>query len=284
MKYLIVSADDLGITKSVNEGIVKAYKDGIVTSLNLLPSGEALENGLDLIKKAGIDEAGVHLALTETVPLSKPGEIPTIAAKDGRFPKNRNDLLLKLVTGRVNLDEVYVEFKRQLDRSKMAGVRLTNLSGHEHIHMMPQILKIFVALSKEYGIPAIRYPRREAFLAPLGLKKIYRSLMLSFFEKGMADTLRTSGIVYTDNFGGFLDSGSMGMESLIGVLRSLKEGVTELVFHPGFIGPEVLGRYRFHLKCEEELSALTSPAARRVIEDSGIKLISYREFLTMKKA
>lgn len=277
-----MSADDLGLTKSVNEGIVRAHKEGIVTSFNLVPSGEAFEDAVGLLKSIKIEEAGAHLALTETASLSDPAGISTLIAKDGRFPAGRNDFFIKLFRRQVDLDQIYAELNSQLDRVEKTGIRVTNLSGHEHIHMLPQLLSIFVRLAKEHKIPSIRCLRQEKLIPPLSLKKIYKSLVVMFFEKEMRRMMDDSVVLYTDNFAGFLDSGSLKEDILVEMLKSLKEGVTELVCHPGFLGPEVVDRYRFHLDCEQELFSLTSPRVIKAVKDNKIQLISYRDFLKMK--
>ena len=80
MKYLIVTADDLGLARSINEGIAMAYRDGIVKSISAIPTGEAFEDALRIVKDLGLKEIGAHLALTETEPL----------LSSSRFHKNHN--------------------------------------------------------------------------------------------------------------------------------------------------------------------------------------------------
>ena len=280
MKKLIVAADDFGLTKSVNEGIVKAHKEGIVTCLNFLPSGDAFEDALRLAKEIGLKEAGAHLALTETSPSANPSKIPTLVADGNRFYKGHGQFLRKLLFGKIDLDQVYIELKSQLDRVEGSGVRITNLSSHEHIHMMPEILDIFVKLAKEYDIPAIRYPHGDYSSSPYSLRKIYKRTILSCLAGSMTRTMRASGIISPDHFLGFLDSGKLTEDIVLGMLGFLAEGTTELVCHPGFLGPEVLDRYAFHKNCEAELFALTSRRVKKLINERGIKLVSYGEFIS----
>jgi predicted glycoside hydrolase/deacetylase ChbG (UPF0249 family) len=64
------------------------------------------------------------------------------------------------------------------------------------------------------------------------------------------------------------------------IVPGVEEGSTELVCHPGFIGPEVLDRYTFHRNAEAELFALTSPRVRKLLEENQIKLATYKEILS----
>lgn len=283
MKYLIVSADDFGLSRSINEGIVKAYKDGIVTSLNFMPAGRAFASALDLARDIELQEGGAHLTLTETSPVIEPGRIPTLVTGDGSFRKSYLQFFLKAFIDKIDRDEIYLELKAQIDRLKNAGIRITSLSGHEHIQMMPDILDIFIKLAKEYDIPSIRYPHGERLILPLGLKKLYRKLVLFCLEKSVRSILDESGIVYTENFLGFLDSGNLREETIVDMLISLKDGSTELVCHPGYLSPEVVDRCIFHLGCETELAALTSRNVKNLIKDKDIKLVTYGEFISTEK-
>ena len=279
MKQLIVSADDLGLAKSTNEGILLGWKDGVVTNINLMPSGLAADDALGLLKYNKVPEIGVHLALTETTPLTNPRLIRSLIEKSGSFPASHSKLLSRLLSGRIDLEHIKTEFRSQIDRAAESGARITNVSSHEHIHMIPVILRIFVDIAKEYKVPYIRLLRRENISPPLSLRKLYRSAVVSGFEGIMKMGLRKSGLLSTDNFLGFLDSGTLNENILIGMVKNLKEGVTELVAHPGFLGPEIMDNYRFHANCEEELFALTSPKVKRLIAERGIKLVSFGDLL-----
>jgi len=279
MKQLIVSADDLGLTRSTNEGILLAWKEGIVTNINFIPSGSAADDAIGLLKYNKVPEIGVHLALTETTPLTNPRLIGSLREKNGRFPASHSNFLGRLLSGKIDIEHIKTEFRSQMDRAAQSGARITNISSHEHIHMIPVVLKVFIEIAKEYKIPYIRMLKIEKVNPPLSLRKLYRFAIVSCFEGIMKMGLRKSGLRYADNFMGFLDSGSLNENILIGMVKNLKEGVTELVAHPGFLGPEILDNYRFHINCEEELYALTSPKVKRLITESGIKLVSYGDLL-----
>ncbi|MFH1190307.1 MAG: ChbG/HpnK family deacetylase [Candidatus Omnitrophota bacterium] len=279
MKRLIVAADDLGLTKSVNEGIARSYEEGIVTSLNLLPSGEAFSGALSLAGEIGLDEAGAHLALTETSAVTEASRIPSLVDSSGRFYKGHADFLLKYISGAIRADEIYVEWKAQLERARDSGIRITNLSSHEHIHMLPELFDILIKLAKEYDIPAVRFPHADRSRSRWGIKSISKRLALSLFEGNMAKTIRASGMLAPDHFLGFLDSGNITEAVLLDILSNLEDGTTELVCHPGFLAPEVLERYRFHRNSEAELFALTSRRVKKSAAENNVSLISYSEFL-----
>jgi len=275
MKQLIVTADDFGLTESINKGIEKAYGEGIVSYLNFMPAGEAFEDALEFTKRVRLDEMGAHLSLTQNKPLTDPAKIPTLVAKDGRFHRNYGNFLANFFLGRIDTGEIRLELKNQLDALGRADVLITSLSSHEHIHMVPDILDIFIKLAKECKIPYVRCLRSESLIPPVTMKKLYKNFALSLFVRNMEYILKESGMDFTDNFLGFLDSGNLQESILLKMLGSLKDGTTELVCHPGFAGPEVLDRCVFHANCETELSALTGRNVKALIRDGEIRLIKY---------
>ena len=275
MKKLIVTADDFGLTHSINEGILMAVREGIVTNINLIATGDAANEAISIIKYDKIPEIGVHLALTETRPVTSLRLIASLVDESGAFPGTRIGFLRKLFSGRIDIEHVKIELKSQIDKAAHSGARITNLSSHEHLHMIPEIFKVVTDLAKEYGVNYIRVLKKEAIIPPFSLKKIFRSAVVKYFHPGMEKLLKRSALSAADHFLGFLDSGAIGEDVLLRMLQGVNEGVTELVMHPGFLDPVVLHCYRFHINCEEELYALTSPRVKRVIAANGIKLSKY---------
>lgn len=275
MKRLIVSADDFGLTHSINEGILRSAAEGIVTNINLIPTGPAADDAIAVIKYDKIPEIGVHLALTETSPAASVRLIKSLVDPNGMFPRSRIDFLKKLFSGRIDLEHVKTEFRSQMDKASQSGALVTNLSSHEHLHMIPGIFAIIADVARECGIRYLRVLRREPMAPPVSPKKIFRSAVVSYFSPGMDRMLKKSGLAAADNFLGFLDSGAVREDVLLRMIRGIGEGVTELVTHPGFLDPEVFDRYRFHTNCEEELYALTDPKVKKAIADNGITLCKY---------
>ncbi len=272
MKYLIVTADDLGLTKSINEGIAKACREGIVTSVSVIPTGEAFADALKVIKDLGLKGIGAHLALTETKPL----------LKSSKFYINHYPLFKDIIFKKIDLEEIRKELKAQLELLKDSGANITHINSHEHMHMIPEILEILISLAKEFNIPALRYPRGDRPVRPFKIRDLYKKSVLSYFSGRNAGAFNSCGLLYTDHFFGVLDAGRLDIDKVKTIIENLKEGVTELVTHPGFLSPEVLDRYSWHTGGEAELFALTDDRIKNLIKKNDIKLISYEDFLALK--
>ncbi|EFK96407.1 YdjC-like protein, partial [sediment metagenome] len=275
VKSLIVSADDFGIAKGINEGIAIACKEGIVTNINVMPSGDEFYDSLARLKDIAPSEIGAHLALTGTAPLADPGKVSSLLDKGGHLHKNYGSFFINFISGRIKREEIYVELKTQMDRLKSVGIPVTNLSSHEHIHLHPDILEIFIAIAEDYNIPAIRYIHRDVMACPVGFKKLYKKAVLAFFGIGHGNMIKKSGLKHTDILIGLLDSGNLEEETLLKMLKAMPEGTAELVAHPGLLSPEVLNRCVFHARCETDLASLISGRVKKLIGDKGIQLIKF---------
>lgn len=277
MKRLIITADDFGLTKSINDGIMRSVNDGIVTSISMISAGEAFNDAVSLLHQHKISSVGAHLALTEVSPVLARTSTSSIVTASGKFYRHYINLLPRVFFHLASKREMYAELKAQIERILKTGIRIDHISSHEHIHIFPGLLEIFIHLSREFNIPSIRYPHKEAANVRTSTNSIYKTAILSYLGHHMLTKLSKSGLKHTDHFSGLINSGKLQEDALINIIRSLKDGTTELVCHPGKLGPEIESRYPFHKNCELELKALTNPEAREVINENAIKLISYSE-------
>ena len=273
MKYLIVTADDLGLARSVNDGIVQACREGIVTAVSVIPTGEAFPDALKKIKELPFKDTGAHLSLSETKPIR-----PTT-----KFCKDHNEFFLNFLLGRMTLNNIYLELKAQMEVLRKSGLKITHINSHGHIHMLPRILSIFIRIAKDYNVQAIRFPRLDRPVGRMAIREKYRKTALDHFTPELKRVLRNSPLKYTDNFFGLLDAGRLNIDRIKGILKMSGPGVTELVTHPGFLGPEVLERYPWHIGGETELFALTDKRIKNAVAANGIKLITYEEFIALRK-
>ena len=84
-RQLVVNADDFGISRGVNRGIVEAHRQGIVTSASLMPNLPSAEDALTRATTCPGLGLGLHLTLTAGAPLQSPHTVPTLVDADGQF-------------------------------------------------------------------------------------------------------------------------------------------------------------------------------------------------------
>ncbi len=252
MRRLIINADDFGFTRDVNEGIVHAHREGVLTSTTLMANGEAFDDAVRLAKETPTLDIGAHLVLVQ-------GN----SVLDGRpLPESPRQLLGVLAKRGLN---VYAELKAQIEKIRAAGLSISHLDSHKHTHLVPSVFKAVVKLAGEFGITWVRLPldttvRLGKPLTAAG-NRYYRKLT------------RGTSVRFTDHFLGFQLTGSLTEESMARALNRLQEGVTEFMCHPGYLGDE-LKQARTRLKESRlvELEALTSPRIRAIIAEKQIQL------------
>lgn len=262
MRQLVVNADDFGFTRDVNRGIVEAHRRGILTATTLMATGAAFDDAVGLARENPALDIGVHLVLV--------GEPP--------FPISVAQLMREMLLGHIR---IYEELRAQVRRVRDAGLEPTHLDTHKHTHLLPPVLDAVVRLSEEYKIPWVRrpfdFPLTPATRPAIGWAKQATSQALGVVRSRFARVLARHGCRSTDHFAGFQMTGRYNAAELSQLIRTLPEGSTEFMCHPGICGDELRGAHtRLKESRERELRALTSPEVRAALAESGVELVSYR--------
>ena len=265
MKTLLVNADDFGFTRDVNSGIVEAHTRGILTATTLMANGGAFDDAVRLAAENPALDVGCHLVLVggASIATGKP------------FPLTVGRLLTAIMLGRI---DPYAELKAQIERIVDAGVRPVHMDTHKHTHLFPPVLDAVACLSREFGIRWIRRP----FDFPMergGLPLSKRLLSKAFgvVRPRLERVLRTHGCRSTDHFAGFSLTGRFTAQDVVELIRSLPEGSTEFMVHPGHCTEELRSaRTRLKESRAAELEALVAPEVRSALDQYGVRLSGYR--------
>ena len=151
---IIINADDFGLNGHCSRAIAEAFEKGLITDTTMMATGEYFDEAVSLAAEKGFsDKIGIHLNLTEGVPLT--GEIrhcPRFVL-DGRFHKG-HDRTQPLT--RAEADAVYRELSAQARRMEDAGIRITHADSHHHVHTGEHIAPIALRVCREHGIDKMR--------------------------------------------------------------------------------------------------------------------------------
>jgi predicted glycoside hydrolase/deacetylase ChbG (UPF0249 family) len=260
LKYLIPNADDFGYTRDVNEGIIHAHRQGILTATTLMATGAAFDHAVALARENPTLDVGVHLVL-----VGSEGFAPTVL-----------ELIQQIARRRIR---IYDELAAQVRKVQNAGIRPTHLDTHKHTHLLPPVLSAVARIACEFQIPWVRRP----FDLPLHggnvpWQRQAISKTLGFARAGFHRVLTRYGCRTTDHFAGFQLTGHYDAAELARLIRHLPEGVTEFMCHPGFCTQELqAARTRLKESRRRELDALTSAVVRKALEESNITLARYAD-------
>ena len=113
---VIFHGDDFGLTSGINQGIIRAFKHGLLTSTSLMAVGEATEEAMGLaLENPGLD-VGIHLVLADEPPLLMPTALSTVISSDGLLP-SRNRILAAILSRKLDYGQVEAEWSAQVERA-----------------------------------------------------------------------------------------------------------------------------------------------------------------------
>jgi predicted glycoside hydrolase/deacetylase ChbG (UPF0249 family) len=260
VRKLVVNADDFGFTRDVNQGIVEAHLNGILTAATIMSVGAAFDDAVRLARQHPTLDIGVHLVLV--------GQPP--------FPITLAQLTRAVALGRIRIhDELSAQVRRVMD----AGLQPSHLDTHKHTHLLPPVLEAVARISEEFKIPWVRRPF-DFPLQPGGVswKKRAVSRALGTVRSRFERVLTRHGCRSTDHFAGFQITGKFNAADVAALIRSLPEGSTEFMCHPGILTAELRAAHtRLKESRQEELRALTAPEVRDALRESGVELVTYRD-------
>jgi predicted glycoside hydrolase/deacetylase ChbG (UPF0249 family) len=213
------------------------------------------------------------------------GSVPSlIGAADGEFRTSFSSFAAHVLARRIDADQVAAEAEEQIRKVQAAGVAVSHVDTHKHVHLLPAVLRAVLRAARNRGVRAIRNPfapvkplafahllRRPHLWTRYTEVRILRAWMESFRraagQAGMATTDGTFGIVST---------GALDLELFQAIIGCIPEGTWELCCHPGHSDADLQQvRTRLHQSRDRELAVLTSSDARDVMKRQGIELISY---------
>src|SRR6202041_3131236 len=158
MKQLILNADDFGMTRGVNEGIIRGHRDGILTSTTLMANGPEFDDAVARAKlnpKLGV---GCHLVLVGGPAVAPKEKVSSLADQNGNLPDSLGSFVARLSAGLIRTKAIDREMRAQIEKIRSAGIEPTHLDTHKHTHAHPKVMEALGRVAKELGITRTRKP------------------------------------------------------------------------------------------------------------------------------
>lgn len=264
---VIVHADDFGETVEITRGICTAIEAGAVTSTSIMANMPGTEDALRRVPAlAARASFGVHLNLCEGQPLT-PGH--SLMDKNGRFFSKRR-LFLRSVSGRLSANELESEITAQIACVHDAGIHISHVDGHKHLHQLPMVDAAVARVLPRFGIERVRVTRLARLEAVLKPATLVREVLAwkaaaTFRRAQLRSPRRVVDLQTVMRRGGRPENGALWDAT----------GVVELFCHPGtaLADIEKPGSCQRHA----ELEYLLSEGFRQVLKSGGVRLVSYRD-------
>jgi predicted glycoside hydrolase/deacetylase ChbG (UPF0249 family) len=254
---LIIRGDDMGFSHAGNEAIIKTFKEGIETSIEIIVPSPWFPEAVKLLNENPKVDVGIHIALTsewDNVKYRPVSHCPSLTDEDGYFfPMiwpNKNYPGKALLENKWNIEDVEKELRAQIDLALKKIPRVSHISAHMGCYdMSPEVKTLARNLAKEYKID-------------IDLKE-----------------LNVQGVSYL----GVKGTTEEKIQSFIKMLESLVPGETYVfVDHPGMDTPELraihhVGYENVATDRQGVTNTWTDQRVKDVIKSRGIQLISYAD-------
>jgi predicted glycoside hydrolase/deacetylase ChbG (UPF0249 family) len=260
---LVVTADDLGISKSVNRGVLEAHRRGVVRSTSLLVTFPASpEAAAEARLERGL-EVGLHFDLVGGDPVSDPSAIRSLCDSNGRFYK-LPELTKRIFTGRVRPGEIAAELRAQVEVARSWGVPALAWDSHRHVHLMPPVARVVGAVAREMGARWVR--RGRAPTTTLSPKAAALSAASILSELALRGTPGNRWYVDVTSARPRLDAAAVA-------LLAMHRGLGEISGHPGYVDDDLRDADALVEEREYDLELFTDPL---LVEALGRDAVSWR--------
>jgi predicted glycoside hydrolase/deacetylase ChbG (UPF0249 family) len=175
--------------------------------------------------------------------------------------------------GQLRDEHLRTEITAQLSRAVDAGVSLTHVDGHQHVHWLPTIAPIVEQVARRFGVKRVRRPLESIWHRPLRVRATAVKLAL-----GLAHVTRRRprSAASRITWRGLSLQGDVNFEEgLHAELRTLPPGATELIVHPGYIDGTLRSLDDYLAPREVERVALTSAATVSLLQAMPLRLATF---------
>jgi chitin disaccharide deacetylase len=272
-RLLIVHADDVGVTHSVNAATIQAFETGLVNSASIMVPCPWFPEIADYAKSHPGADLGLHLTLTsERVyyrwgPVASKDKVPSLVDENGYFHHDWTP------TTRINPKEVELELRAQIDRAYAMGIRPTHLDSHQYrlFDNGKELFEVVVRIAHDYHLPV--FVARDWFA-----DRPYLQSSLSASDLVLDHTVTIAPTVPAAQWADFYKT----------ALKNLQPGVTEFVIHLGYDNDELKAATRERDTWgaawrQRDFDFFTSQEFRQLLADQNIKLITWHEIASAAK-
>jgi hopanoid biosynthesis associated protein HpnK len=267
---LIVNADDFGLSRSVNEAVIRAHREGILTSASLMVNESGLDEAVKLARENPRLGVGLHLTLLMGHSALPPREIPGLVSAQGEFSNQPVGAGMAYFFKRSLRPQLRAEIHAQFARFRATGLPLDHVNGHLHLHLHPVIFGILMEDREKLGIRHLRLTRdclsrsrrmaRGQWLYRLSHAAIYEWLSARARRRLQAHGIRHAQLTF-----GLLQNARVDEDYVLKLLPALPPGDSELYSHPS------LDEFK------HEFNALVSPRVKELVQQTRVELIRYRD-------
>jgi len=266
-KLVIVHADDLGMTHSVNAASIKGLETGLVNSASIMVPCPWFPEIAEYAKAHPETDFGLHLTLTsERVfyrwgPVAPRDKVPSLVDSNGYFHLDWTEAT------HIDAKEVELELRAQIEKALAMGIRPTHLDSHQYrlFENGKEIFQSVLRVAHDYKLPVFMV--RDWFA-----ERPYLEAALSPGDLVVDRTVTMEPGVPPEKWQEFYNQ----------ALKNLQPGVTVFIIHLAFDNEEMRAATRERDTWgaawrQRDFDYFTSEKFRALLREENIKLVTWRE-------
>lgn len=271
-RYLILHADDAGMSHSVNRATIEALERGAVTSASIMVPCPWFPEIARYAAEHPDKDFGVHLTLTSEWrdyrwgPVAPRGRVASLVDADGYLWRTT-----KQVVEHVQANDAEIEWRAQIERACRCGVRISHIDSHMDVGVCrPDLAEVYADLSAEYQLPALFvHPESQP---PAGY--VRAASVAEARQLAMLDALHQ-----------FYFRGSHESRNALylDTLRTLQPGVSQIIVHCGYDDEELRAITPSVAIRDSDRRIFTDPEVMAAIQEYGIETINWRQLLALPR-
>lgn len=271
---LIVNVDDLGLHSAVRRAVEACAAQGTVTSASVLANGP----DQDALRPYPGVTLGAHLNILRGAPLSPPREVASLVGENGLFLGSFSQLALRALRGQLQLEQVRLEWSRQVAFLGERGLELSHIDSEQHTHCLPGLFSVACEVAHEHRIGWVRRSDERFGNMHFTTAALRRALLRVLCTRAHASlNIRTTDAVW-----GIAEQGSaFTAQSCAQALKGIGPRTIEVICHPGDPRdgdpalPASFGRMRVHQWWEPELRSLLDGSWTAAAAANGWRLAGF---------
>lgn len=269
-RRLIVNADDFGASPEINEAVLRAHREGILTTASLMVNEPACAEAVKLARHWPRLGVGLHLTFLFGHAALGRDEIPDLINDRQEFGRNPPAAGFRFFFQPRLRAQLRAEIHAQFARFRATGLPLDHVNGHLHLHLHPTVFRILMEDAVQLGLERVRLTY-DPFRLNLRLASghfVYRAVHALIFHTLAArarPVLVRRGFRHTQAVFGLLQNARVDEAYVARLLPELPPGDSELYSHPSVS------------EAKAEFEALISPRVRGLVSRLGIQLIRYQD-------
>lgn len=280
-KYLIIHADDAGMSHSVNRATIDAMEEGFVSSASIMVPCPWFSEFAEYARTHPDKDYGIHLTLNSEWqhyrwgPVAPREQVQSLVDKDGYLWDNVGE-----VKGDAKASEVNLELRAQIDRALQFGVPLSHLDTHMGaLFSRPDLIEVYAQLAYDYDLPIL-------FLRDIDPRIAREYPAMSRMAGDVVRRLDVHQLPVLNNIFQFYDNDphEQRKTTYLEMLQNLEPGVSEVIIHCGYDNSELQAITSSSSLRDSDRRIFTDRAVRKEIERLDIKVITWKQFREMTTA